>query len=908
MKSGEVLNHKNDTEDSSNSIEQWYEIEALIRENQDRDQTIFHNTHTPMLFIESESGNILDGNPAACDYYGYSRETIIQKNISDINILSYSEIAEEMGKAKKEERKYFKFKHRLANGKIRDVEVYSGPIIMNGRVVLFSIIHDIQEKIESIKNFKIHETYLKNLFENSPEAIAMVDNDFNILNINKSFEEIFLYRKNEVLGHNIKEVLCDENYYNESLYFKECIDRGEFIRKETLRKRKDGKLIEVSLLGCPIYFKKEKIGVYCIYSDLSKIKEEERMQKKRVQNHLNLLKNTIDSIPDVISVLKSDLTIELMNESGCRYFNLPFKKIKGASWNQVIQNKFGQAYYCTLQALISKECGHSQECVLRDSYLDLYSKPVFDENGEIILIVVVLRDISKEKKYEAVLRDSKEKAEEANRLKTNFLTNISHEIRTPMNGIIGIIEMLKEKRLSKEQEELTEMLNYSAERLLSIINDVLDVSKIEDGKLELNNEWFDINLQLSKIIKYFRIQAEGKGLKFASNTDMSIPEWIYGDFERLNQILFNLLGNAVKFTEKGTIYFQVKNEFIKSNIIELTFIIRDTGIGIKKEDIKNLFQNFYQLDTRTNKKFKGTGIGLALSQKLANLMGGEIYVHSDYGVGSTFSFKLIFDSSSEKTETINRRDDSEEWSFLKNLNILVAEDEKINQIIIDNMFKKYQCKVTFANNGEQVLDLIKISGFDAILMDICMPEMDGIEVTRRIREDEKESGEHIPIIALTAVAMKEDREYCLQAGMDDYLSKPIKKKEVFHTLSKHLKSEKQSKCSVNLDVLLEKLEGDKALMNEIVRELISDDYHQEFLQKIEESIQKSDYSYLKQILHKFKGSVSCFEFKAIDEAFQEMNHAIKETNTDVILQSSKKLKKTFMDFREQLIHYLEEDA
>jgi diguanylate cyclase (GGDEF)-like protein/PAS domain S-box-containing protein len=237
--------------------------------------SIFNNSHTPMLIIDSEDGEIKDGNLAACNYYGYDIKELLQLNISDINTLNQQELFKEMGEAKKENRKYFRFKHRLSCGEIREVEVYSGPLSSNYNSLLFSIIHDVQDKKEMEDKIKMQESYFRGLYENSPEAIVVLDNEFRIISINKSFEKIFQYSADEIKQQNITKVLCEEKLYDESSYFKDSITRGEFVREETLRRRKDGKLIDVSFLGYPIMSNGEQIGVYGVYSDLSNVKEKE---------------------------------------------------------------------------------------------------------------------------------------------------------------------------------------------------------------------------------------------------------------------------------------------------------------------------------------------------------------------------------------------------------------------------------------------------------------------------------------------------------------------------------------------------------------------------------------------------------------------------------------------------------
>lgn len=285
--------------------------------------SIFNNSHSPMLIIDSRSGKIRDGNSAACKYYGYTRAELLKLNINNINTLNKKELHEQIEKAKSEDRKYFEFRHRLSNGEIRAVEVYSGPIVAKGEHLLLSIIHDVQYKKEIEERFKIQESYFQSLYENSPEAIAMLDNEFRIININKSFERIFQYSLEEVKNLNITKAICVEKLYDESQYFKDSIQRGEFVREETQRKRKDGKLIDVSFLGYPILSNGEQLGVYGIYSDLSNVKESER--KERLFEEI--FKN------NTVGVVVTDI------EGNIQWINEMFTEITGYAIEEIVGQK-----------------------------------------------------------------------------------------------------------------------------------------------------------------------------------------------------------------------------------------------------------------------------------------------------------------------------------------------------------------------------------------------------------------------------------------------------------------------------------------------------------------------------------------------------------------------------------------
>jgi len=366
---------------------------------------------------------------------------------------------------------------------------------------------------------------------------------------------------------------------------------------------------------------------------------------------------------------------------------------------------------------------------------------------------------------EAELKKAKEAAERASQAKSEFLANMSHEIRTPLTGIIGITDMALG---TTPRREHLEMIAQSAQSLLGIVNDILDLSKIEAQKLEFYIEDFDLHTLMEKIISDFLLRAEKKGLELNLSILPDVPRYVNGDAGRLRQVVVNLIGNAIKFTHQGEIVLKIKKIDENTDSAVLLFSVKDTGIGIPKNKLTELFHNFNQLDSSYSKKYGGTGLGLAISKKLSEMMGGTIGVQSKENQGSTFYFTAKFRIASEKRMTAPEEDHGE--NIQARLNILLAEDNAFNQKIMSYFLAKAGHDAVIVSNGKEVLEALKIQQFDLILMDVQMPEMDGIETTKAIRSAENP----IPIIALTAYAMKGDRERFLDAGMDDYLSKPVK--------------------------------------------------------------------------------------------------------------------------------------
>lgn len=418
--------------------------------------------------------------------------------------------------------------------------------------------------------------------------------------------------------------------------------------------------------------------------------------------------------------------------------------------------------------------------------ISTYSR-VIDHDGNIAGVQIISQDITNRKNNELELMRAKEVAVIANEAKSQFLANMSHEIRTPLHSIMGVQQILEMTMLTEEQKEYIAIAKTASNSLMEVLNDILDYSKLETGKMKLDKNDFSLEALISESATLFQLSASKKGVRIETKFSQPVPCWVNGDGFRLRQVLTNLIGNAIKFTSQGEVSILVKKiSELDSNRIKLEFSVKDTGIGIASDKTDRLFRCFSQVDNSNTREYGGTGLGLSICKGLVEQMDGEIWFESVQGSGSTFYFTCVLDVCDEgdlhfgESQMLTTVENQE-----KALKILLVEDEEGNRLIVNKFAEKKHWQLTTVENGKQAVDILEKTNFDLILMDMQMPIMDGYTATQLIRE--MEISKHTPIIAMTAFALKGDSDKCFEIGIDDYLSKPVEVHDFFKMIEKWTK-------------------------------------------------------------------------------------------------------------------------
>lgn len=757
----------------------------LLRESDALYRTLFENSPSIMLLIDPEGGAIVDANHKACSFYGYTHEDLLKLKITDINILTPEQINAEMKSARMGLRNHFNFRHRLSDGEIRDVEVYSGPIRIHGREVLCSIIHDETERRKTEAFLKDSEILYRTVFETTGTAMLIVEEDTTVLLANTQFEELSGYSKAEVEG---KKGWIDFFAASDTLRMKEWhrlrrVDPKLAPRNYEARfVDRNGHTRDVFLTVAIIPGTRRSVGSILDITGRKRTEEAAKRENAR-------LSAMISGMEEGVAFADSDNTIVQVNEYFCRLVRREQSALLGRHIEEIDPHDLHES---ALQIIASfKKDPSSKAVVLQKAVRGVETivriQPIYmDNHYEGVLLNLI--DVSD-------LVEARRKAEAADVAKGEFLANMSHEIRTPMNAILGLSHLALKTGPTARQRDYLEKIQSSAHHLLGIIDDILDSSKIEAGKIEIESTEFQLEEVLSGVADVFTLKVKEKELDLRFRIAPDAPRSVVGDPLRLRQVLINLVGNAVKFTERGNITVSASLASMEPGRVRLSFSVNDTGIGMTDEQLAKLFQPFTQADGSTTRKFGGTGLGLTISRHLVEMMGGEMLVESAPGVGSIFFFTLPF-ALTPGTQ-VERRAVPDD---LQGIRAVVADDNQAAREILASMLRELSFDVLEVASGKAVLDALEQPGFlcDLVILDWKMPGMDGIECARRIK-----THPGLPVIPRVLLVTVHGSEALMrqadELGLEGFLVKPVSESMMFEAIMQAFGREREAARAIDSD-------------------------------------------------------------------------------------------------------------
>ena len=990
-------------------------------------QAILESSIDPIVAVNHE-GLITEFNPAAERMFRYSRKEVIGSKPDDVLFPAH----DSGGQPERVERHVAAGEGSMLGRRTEVVALRAGgetfPAEMamtiaraGGNPVFTFFFRDISERKRAEQALRDSEALYHSLVENLPMNVFRKDLTGRFTFANRLFCEALGVRNDQVIGKTDLDFFraeLAEKYRHDDRH---VLETGQVLEAVEEYHKSDGNKIYVQVLKTPVRDSEGRIvGTQGMFWDVTARKQTEEALRESEQR----LQSILDNARAVIYVKGVDGRYVLVNRLFESLFHIRHGQVVGKSDFDLFPAGLAETFRANDQRVLAAGAPlQFEEVALHDDGPHTYVSTKFllyDASGVPHAMCGISTDITERKRAEIELHKAKEAAEAANLAKSVFLANMSHEIRTPMNGIIGMTDLVLDTALNPDQREYLTLVKESADSLLGVINDVLDFSKVEAGKLDLEQIPFALRDSLGDTMKSLAFRAHTKGLELACHVAPDVPEHLTGDPGRLRQVLNNLVGNAVKFTDRGEVVVDVRLDGQTDEEVLLHFCIADTGIGVPLEKQELIFEAFEQADSSTTRRFGGTGLGLAISRKLIQLMGGRLWLESEPGQGSRFHFtagltlaappktapraepamlldlpvlivddnatnRLILDemlrnwrmrptavdgaraalaamqeaaasnrpfslvlldanmpeidgfqladeirqhprlaeatimmlTSGDRPEDVRRCrqlgiacylmkpvKQSELFDGIvsslgsrviheaaveevpaaappgRHLRVLLAEDSVVNQKLAVYLLEKWGHQVTVANNGREAVAWVRAEKFDLVLMDVQMPEMDGLEATAAIRRMEQGEGRRLPVVAMTAHAMVGDRERCLESGMDDYLSKPIRARELLAVIEQVIAGGqkpgdgKHDDGPVDWAAALDRLQGDRELLEELVGVIRQE--APSLLAAVREAVERNDAPALKLSAHTLKGSLGNFAAAAAVEAAKRLELMAKQ--------------------------------
>jgi PAS domain S-box-containing protein len=741
---------------------------------------------------------------------------------------------------------------------------------------------EIGERQRAQASLKESEELFRALNEAAPVGIVAEGKDGLIHQCNPQFLKMFGYNAEDLKGKCIDELLApNEMRENASTLTREVLS-GHVVHRAVKRAKKDGSLLDVEAFGARLQFDGKQQGQFGIYLDIS-----QRVASESAIRASEELFRTLSAAAPV-GIFRCDA------QGQCVYVNERLAEMAGRSkesamgfgWLDAVhpEDRDSQREFWQKGIDLGIEMQAETRFLTPEgsiNWVHLKWQPLHSPEGALIGFVGVLEDINQRRTEEQRLLGAKDAAEQASEAKSQFLANMSHEIRTPMNGILGMTELALETEMTAEQREYLGMVKVCAESMLEIIDDVLDFSKIENGKIELEDIPFALLDCIERAVLPLVSPAQKKGIALDWNVRGDPPAWVRGDPTRLRQVLINLLGNAVKFTNEGGVALTVECLPDLGDKTQVRFAVADTGVGIQDENQQMIFEAFRQSDSSVTRKFGGTGLGLSISARLVSMMGGNILVDSRLGKGSVFSFTVALNKFEGAALAAQPEGASQAMaippeSIIRRRKILLVEDNAVNQQFALKTLEKLGHAVTLVNHGAEACEILRHLEFDLVLMDLQMPVMGGLEATQQIRRGETGTGNHLPIVAMTAHAGLEDQRRCMEAGMDGYLTKPIRRKLLAIEIERVSATVSESNEPVtsmvqdqavmpgwNIHELLGRVEGDRQFMRELL--LMFREDSRNTMQKAQTALADKNMPALALVAHAMRGMLTNLAMGAAGE-------------------------------------------
>ena len=779
----------------------------------------------PEIIYEIDiSGKISYSNQQGLEFFGYKKEDLaLGVNIAEVFPDSHQKMKENLEALKLQGQiSSNEYIARKKDGAEVPVVTHTFATILNGKVIGYrSVLSDISKQKDYENQIKREKVFLEDLYNSIPVAIAITNHSGIVSMVNREFTNLFGFTTEEAINRSINELIVPDELIDEAVRIDILTSDRKKEVLQTIRKDKTGKRIHVSLAPNAIVINNEVVAHLAIYRDITTERKNQLLQEilynistaalkqmdikeiyPTIVLELNKIWDTNNFFIALYDKTSDTLSLPFFADEKDNFYEIPTSKtitgwvIKQNKSVLLKENDLKMLEEAGEVELVGTQCKvwmgvplkvegniigvmclqdyHDEEKFLQD---DLY---VLDFIANQIAIAIQRRMILDN------LILARQKAEEAAQSKQLFMSTMSHEIRTPLNEVIGISNLLLQGNPREDQMDYIKTLKFSGNHLLTLVNDVLDYNKMESGKIVFEQVQFDLSEFLEEIMRSYSFRSKAKNLQFDIKKENDLPKAVMGDPIRLNQILSNLLSNALKFTTHGSITVSVRELPREENKCNMEFTVSDTGIGISKDKHGLIFDSFTQASPDTTRHFGGTGLGLSICKKLIELQGGTISLESEPGIGSVFRFVIplgVLDKGGQKQAA----EIPENYTGLEGKKILIAEDNKINFYVANKFLVSWGITVSHAGDGLLAIEQLEKEDFDLVLMDLHMPVMDGIEATKIIRKSDNPRIKNIPIVALTAAIMSESHDKIEDLNINDYVLKPFKPHDLFERIMKHIR-------------------------------------------------------------------------------------------------------------------------